>query len=222
MSTTITITLGGAIIAAVMFTTPAAATSSTPAPAVPVDLSNVAFAQPTGATSIPIGAADFCRRDPADCGPTPHLVAAETLTAQSWQQLLSVNADVNIRIVPETDQDNYRLAEFWAYPDGRGDCEDIALEKRRELIAAGWDASTLLMTVVREANGDGHAVLMVRTDRGDLILDNQDSRILLWNQTPYDFIKRQSQANAGQWVGLNDNRTTIAAAQQMLAGSTSK
>ncbi len=61
---------------------------------------------------------------------------AETLTRASWQQLLAVNADVNAKIVPETDQDNYHVAEYWTYPaDGRGDCEDIALEKRRELIA---------------------------------------------------------------------------------------
>jgi len=219
MSTTnITITLGGAVVAAVMFTSPASAAPATPTP---VDLSNPAFAASTGPTSIPVGAVDFCRRDPADCGPEAHVQTVETLSQQSWQQLLSVNADVNARIIPETDQDNYHVAEYWTYPtDGRGDCEDIALEKRRELIADGWDPSALLMTVVRESNGDGHAVLMVRTDRGDLILDNQDGRILLWNQTPYDFIKRQSQANAGQWVGLNDNRSTIAAAQQIVAGST--
>ena len=67
------------------------------------------------------------------------------------------------------------------------------------------------MTVVREPNGDGHAVLMARTDRGDLILDNQDNRVLVWNETPYEFIKRQSQADAGKWVALNDNRTTVLA-----------
>jgi len=77
------------------------------------------------------------------------------------------------------------------------------------LIAAGWDPSTLLMTVVREADGNGHAVLMVRTDRGDLILDNQNGKVLLWKDTPYDFIKRQSQADAGKWVALNDDRTTV-------------
>ena len=67
------------------------------------------------------------------------------------------------------------------------------------------------MTVVRERNGDGHAVLMVRTDRGDLILDNQDGRVLVWNETPYEYIKRQSQADAGKWVGLNDDRATVMA-----------
>jgi len=205
MTNTITVTLGGMLIASVMFTTPAAASS-------PVDLANPAFAPVTGPTSIPVGAADFCKRDPGDCRPIANVVAVETLSSASWSQLIAVNDQVNAKIVPQTDQDNYHVAEYWTYPsDGRGDCEDIALEKRRELIAAGWDPSALLMTVVREPNGDGHAVLMARTDRGDLILDNQDNRVLVWNETPYEFIKRQSQADAGKWVALNDNRTTVLA-----------
>ena len=56
------------------------------------------------------------------------------------------------------------------------------------------------------SDGEGHAVLLVRTDRGDLVLDNQVGTIDLWNQTPYKFIKRQSQANAGQWVDMIDGR----------------
>jgi predicted transglutaminase-like cysteine proteinase len=210
MSNTITITLGGVLIAAVAFTSPAAAAPA--ATVTPVDFSNAAFAPVTGVTTIPVGAADFCRRQPGDCRPEGRVVQAEALTDASWQQLIAVNDDVNAKVVPQTDQDNYHVAEYWTYPtDGRGDCEDIALQKRRELISAGWDPSALLMTVVREQNGDGHAVLMVRTDRGDLILDNQDNRILRWNETSYDFIKRQSQADAGKWVALNDNRTIVLA-----------
>src|SRR6185369_6600351 len=125
----------------------------------PVDLSNPAFAPVSGPTSIPVGADDFCRRDRQACLPNAHVVEVETLTQASWDQLIAVNDDLNASIVPETDEDLYHVAEYWTYPDGRGDCEDIALEKRRQLIEAGWDASTLLMTVVRERNGDGHAVL---------------------------------------------------------------
>jgi predicted transglutaminase-like cysteine proteinase len=118
---------------------------------------------------------------------------------------------VNATVVPVTDEDLYHVSEFWTYPNGYGDCEDIALEKRRELIEAGWPVSTLLMAVVRQRNGEGHAVLMVRTDRGDLVLDNQVGSIDLWSQTPYKFIKRQSQANAGQWVDMVDEREIVTA-----------
>lgn len=209
MSNTIAITLGGVLIAAVAFTTPA---DAAPAVVTQVDFANPAFAPVTGSTSIPVGAADFCRRVPGDCRPMSAVVDVETLSEASWRQLVAINDDVNATVTPQTDDDNYHVAEYWTYPvDGRGDCEDIALQKRRELIGAGWDPSTLLMTVVREQNGDGHAVLMVRTDRGDLILDNQDNRILRWNETSYEFIKRQSQADAGKWVALNDNRTSVVA-----------
>jgi predicted transglutaminase-like cysteine proteinase len=205
MSNTISITLGGTIIAMIMFGTPAAASPG-------VDLSNPAFAPATGPTSIPVGAAEFCKSHRDECTPNVRIVDAETLTQRSWDQLVAVNDDVNRRIVSETDQDLYNVAEFWSYPDGRGDCEDFALEKRRQLIQAGWDASTLLMTVVRERNGNGHAVLMVRTDRGDLVLDNLDGRVRVWQDTPYEYIKRQSQTDAGRWVGLADSRATIVAA----------
>jgi predicted transglutaminase-like cysteine proteinase len=63
------------------------------------------------------------------------------------------------------------------------------------------------MAVVRQPNGEGHAILMVRTDRGDLVLDNQDGLVKLWNETPYQFLKRQSQTDQGQWVDIIDNRS---------------
>jgi predicted transglutaminase-like cysteine proteinase len=42
------------------------------------------------------------------------------------------------------------------------------------------------------------------------VLDNQDGRVLVWSDTPYEFIKRQSQNNAGKWVGLADTRVILA------------
>jgi predicted transglutaminase-like cysteine proteinase len=195
--------IAGAVLALAVFTSPAIASQS-------VDLSNPAFAQVTGPTSIPVGAAEFCKAHREDCGPSARIVDIETLSQAGWEQLVSINNQVNASIVPETDKDLYNVTEYWTYPSGSGDCEDFALEKRRQLIANGWDASTLLMTVVRQRNGEGHAVLMVRTDRGDLVLDNQDSRVLVWNDTPYEFLKRQSQTNAGKWVGIEDSRVILA------------
>ena len=180
------------------------------APAQAFDTTNVAFVQTVGGTtSIPVGHAEFCQHRPDECRANPDPVAAVPLTEGLWQQLLTVNAGINQAVIPVTDQDLYQVAEFWTYPNGYGDCEDYALAKRRELINAGWPASALLMAVVKQANGEGHAVLMVRTDRGDLVLDNQIATIDLWSQTPYKFIKRQSQANAGQWVDMIDDRDMV-------------
>lgn len=185
--------------------------SAFPAAAASVDLTNPAFAQTAGATSIPIGHSEFCKAHRGECGANRTVMDVEELTDSRWRTLVAVNSEMNSTIVPVTDEDLYRVEELWTYPDGYGDCEDFVLAKRRALIQDGWDASTLLIAVVRQKNGDGHAVLMVRTDRGDLVLDNQDGSIRLWNETPYQFIKRQSQANAGQWVDILDDRVVMVA-----------
>ncbi len=196
--------IAGALLALAVFTGAASAASS-------VDLSNPAFAPAGGQTSVPIGAAEFCKTYRNDCGPSsgPQI---EALTEASWQQLVAVNDLINATVAPVTDQNLYNVNEYWTYPNGSGDCEDFALEKRRQLIAHGWSPSALMMAVVRQQNGEGHAVLMVRTDRGDLVLDNQDGRVLLWKDTPYEFVKRQSQADPRKWVGINDTRIIVASA----------
>jgi len=172
-----------------------------------VDFNHPAFAsvgdQPT---SIPIGHAEFCRVHSDDCATNYDFVAATTLDEGKWQELLQVNADFNNSIVPVTDQVLYQVSEFWTYPSGYGDCEDYVLAKRRQLIDLGWEPSTLMIAVVRQENGDGHAVLMVRTDRGDLVLDNQSALIKLWSDTPYHYLKRQSQFDPAQWVDIYDTR----------------
>jgi predicted transglutaminase-like cysteine proteinase len=63
---------------------------------------------------------------------------------------------------------------------------------------------SLLITVVRQRNGDGHAVLTVLTDRGDLVLDNLEPHILVWSETGYQYLKRQSEFDAGAWVAIQD------------------
>ena len=177
-----------------------------------IDTTNVAFASVAGATSIPVGHVEFCKSHRGECTVNANPVAVISLTEVLWNQLLSVNTAANAQIVPITDSDLYQVAEFWTYPNGYGDCEDFVLAKRRALIERGWSASTLLITVVRQTNGEGHAVLMVRTDRGDVVLDNLRGSVDLWNTTPYHFLKRQSQADAGQWVDIVDERPTIVAA----------
>ena len=129
------------------------------------------------------------------------------LTAKAWKDLVRVNNWVNDTIKPVTDLEHWGVVERWSYPDdGYGDCEDYVLLKRRMLIQAGWPREALLITVVRDKKGDGHAVLTVKTDKGDFILDNQDEDVLLWSDTGYRFVKRQSQTDPNIWVSLGDPR----------------
>ena len=162
----------------------------------------------TGLTSQPIGHYDFCKRYPDTCRTDP-VVGTAQLTKPVWAKLISVNNAVNTSIFPRTDQEIYGKAEYWNYPETQGDCEDFVLLKQYMLERAGLPASALLITVVRQPNGEGHAVLTVRTDRGDYILDNLDDRVLLWTDTDYQYLKRQSDSDAGKWVGISDDRNIL-------------
>ncbi|MBJ6131381.1 transglutaminase-like cysteine peptidase [Ochrobactrum sp. Q0168] len=160
-------------------------------------------------TSQPIGHYEFCERYPAECKIVSRNTSALKLTPKLWQQIIAVNDSVNTRIKPATDMEVWGREEYWEYPVTAGDCDDYMLEKQRELMALGIPANTLLFTVVRQPNGDGHAVLTVRTDRGDFILDNLDERVLAWNKTDYTYLKRQSTANSGSWVSIKDDRDIL-------------
>nr|WP_321444094.1 transglutaminase-like cysteine peptidase [uncultured Cohaesibacter sp.] len=159
-----------------------------------------------GKTSAPIGHVNFCRSNPSECNKKFRVDRAVKLTQSNWAQLININGHVNQTVRPITDSEQYREEELWTYPAGAGDCEDYALLKRRMLINAGWPETALLITVVKQINGDGHAVLTVRTDRGDLILDNQDPRILPWDKTPYHYIKRQAALQPSAWIAIDDPR----------------
>ena len=174
-------------------------------------LTPAAFAFPAnmttdGPTNPPVGHYEFCKRMPQECRANTSSGGPGVLTRDGWKKMLEINYDTNQAITPMTDKDIYGVEEYWAYPDKVGDCEDYVLLKRRKLIDAGFSPSDLLITVVLQPNGDGHAVLTVRTDRGDFILDNMRNKVLLWSDTEYTFLKRQSEENSGRWVKLQDGR----------------
>ncbi|EKF42720.1 transglutaminase-like cysteine peptidase [Nitratireductor indicus] len=164
------------------------------------------FMKTEGLTTQPIGHYELCQRSPSECRQTASSPRRVALSRALWKTLIDVNNAVNTAVIPRTDQEMWGVEEFWSYPDGYGDCEDYVLEKRRLLIKAGVPASNLLITVVRQPNGDGHAVLTVVTDLGDYILDNLEGRVLLWSDTAYTYLKRQSAMNSGKWVSVNDGR----------------
>ena len=70
----------------------------------------------------------------------------------------------------------------------------------------GFSEGALLITVVLDEKGEGHAVLTVRTDRGDFILDNMRNKVKLWSETEYTFLKRQSADHPARWVKIQDGR----------------
>lgn len=155
----------------------------------------------------PVGHYYFCKELPIECKELTPNARPLALTRQIWAEIVNVNNEVNTRVEPRTDMEIWGREEVWSYPTRYGDCEDYVLEKRRMLMQAGIPAGNLLITVVKQPNGDGHAVLTVNTDRGDYILDNLNGRVLAWTDTPYTYLKRQSTKNSGVWVKINDGRS---------------
>jgi predicted transglutaminase-like cysteine proteinase len=151
---------------------------------------------------------DFCRRTPHECQPDSKAGAPVELDQKRWAELVEVNMIVNTTVIPMSDMQNYGVADYWAIAAKYGDCEDYALTKQLYLRQRGWPMGTLLMTVVRDENGEGHAVLTVRTSKGDFVLDNRQPRIVAWTQTPYKFIKRQSTRDPQLWLTLDQRPAT--------------
>jgi predicted transglutaminase-like cysteine proteinase len=188
----------------------ASAIDALPAVAGPERLAHVLVSE---VTQPPPGWVDFCARQPGECPSSETAPQNVALSRKAWRDLVRVNNWVNETIKPLTDLEHWGVVERWSYPDdGYGDCEDYALLKRRMLIEAGWPREALLLTLVRGADGEGHAVLTVTTDKGDYVLDNQNENVVAWTETGYRFVKRQSQSDPNVWVSLGDSRAAVATA----------
>jgi predicted transglutaminase-like cysteine proteinase len=124
------------------------------------------------------------------------------------RQLDETNRSVNRLIQPVTDIELYGVADMWILPTTKGDCEDYALLKRKILIEKGWPLSSLLITVVRDEKGEGHAILTARLSSGDYILDNKVDDLKLWTETPYQYVMRQSYLNPRVWMSLDPRDAT--------------
>jgi predicted transglutaminase-like cysteine proteinase len=195
--------VGAAILAAAIQTNAALATNNVNPQ---IDADNSLFTAEYDDTLPPVGYVNFCVSNQSECQSYSFgsKLSAKRLTMNPdrWNMLYQVNSYVNGKIKPMSDQELYGEAERWAYPVNAGDCEDYLLLKKRELEAMDIPAQNLRITVVLDENNQGHAILTVTTDEGDYILDNRRNDILLWNDTNYTFLKRQSAKDPRRWVAL--------------------
>jgi predicted transglutaminase-like cysteine proteinase len=157
---------------------------------------------------------DFCRRYASECRVDTNEPEQIELTQKSWKTIISTNLRINREIEPVTDMDHWGQIDRWDMAeDGKGDCEEYVLVKRKKLVEAGFPRRALLVTVVIDDENQGHAVLMVRTDRGDFILDNKRNAVLPWQQTGYIYVKRESQHKVA-WTSLGGQGSpTVTAAR---------
>lgn len=130
-----------------------------------------------------------------------------TLTPQTLAMIDRVNLRINRAIRYLSDQAQYGAPDYWTLPlepggSAAGDCKDYVLEKRRALAQAGVPASDLSIAIVRTARGESHAVLLVATDTGEMVLDSLSSRVQAWSQAPYVWLERQAPGQPMDWVEI--------------------
>jgi predicted transglutaminase-like cysteine proteinase len=184
------------------------------------NLPQASFAAVGSETSVPYGWVEFCRRYAGECDATAMTPLDINLTPEALKQIERIDKSVNRSIMAVSDMDHWGLLDQWDYPsDGKGDCEDYALLKRKLLIEEGFPRQALLMTVVKDAQNDGHAILTIKTNQGEFILDNLTDEIKPWDHTGYKFVKRQSQSDENVWVQIGPPTQAPAYVSERKTGS---
>jgi predicted transglutaminase-like cysteine proteinase len=175
------------------------------------------FTPAHGKTLPPVGFVNFCARHQADCRSAGRSARPIPMSGERWRIVYQLNSYVNGKVTPMSDADLYGQEEHWAYPADAGDCEDYVLLKKRYLEKLGFARSALLITVVLDEKNEGHAVLTLRTDEGDFVLDNRRNEIRRWSDLDYVYLKRQSGRDPREWVSLIENGFAVSA---LAAGET--
>ncbi len=126
----------------------------------------------------PIAFQIFCLKYPDDCRASQDTVV--DYSEATLKQLVAVNRAVNRSILPRRDR-----TDIWSIAPASGDCDDYVMTKRHQLIRAGMPPSALRAAVVRTRGGQAHAILVVATTQGDLVLDNLRHAIMEREATGY-------------------------------------
>lgn len=164
------------------------------------------FLTPQQPIAAPNGFVTMCSAQPDACTDAGDIAA--TASPKRWETLLRrINRRVNRHVRQVSDETRYAQHDLWrASGIGRGaagDCEDIALEKRKLLVDAGVPADRLFLAVAYGRGGIGlHLVLIARTDKGDVVLDSRSSSITPWSNAPYTWIAMQSAARPDAWFSV--------------------
>lgn len=143
-------------------------------------------------SAAPLAYQLFCLKNKGECRPggASHAIYSASLVAK----LEVVNQRVNRGMTFRSER-----KDTWSVNSKSGDCEDFVLTKRHRLLRMGIPAGALRIAAVRNSKGEGHAILVVKTDRGDFVLDNARPNIVKRNKTGYRLIAMSS-ANPMSWT----------------------
>lgn len=149
-------------------------------------------------TIAPIAFAKFCDNAADQCVRIGDRDTVE-LTKQKRTELQRVNSEINTAIVYVGELEGQ---DEWKLNPASGDCDDYAVTKRQRLLRAGWPSGALRIATASTPSGIGHAVLVVSTTQGDLVLDNRTNVVKPWKAVDLKWIKIQSHENPRVWLKL--------------------
>ncbi len=147
------------------------------------------------AAVAPLGFQILCVQTPEACTSSP--ADRTSYSPRTMQMISAINRQVNNTIIAKNDVGMDR----WVINPQQGDCEDYVLTKRAQLVSSGLPMSALRIATALTSSGVGHAVLVLRTDRGDLILDNLTNAIKPWGKTDLNMLTI-SGANPEKWFNI--------------------
>jgi predicted transglutaminase-like cysteine proteinase len=155
---------------------------------------------PVKETAAPEGFAGVCARYTWACA---RAGGSKHGSRELMRMADEVNQAINRSTREVSDEAQYARSEYWALPTARGgDCEDFALAKKQALIGRGVAPQNLLIATVLDRKRNPHAVLVMRTESGDFVLDNLTDRILDWRATGYTFLRMQNPSSPGHWSAI--------------------
>ncbi|MBP1848732.1 transglutaminase-like cysteine peptidase [Rhizobium halophytocola] len=160
----------------------------------------VSFIRVDRPTLAPFAYVKFCMTYPGECNSRGGTSLVHLNRAKRGQ-LFAVNRRINQQIRPVHDAAGLG-GDVWQVNVTSGDCEEFALAKRQRLIALGWPSSALRIAVARTYSGEGHAVLVVKTSAGDLVLDNRTTLVKPWQTVALHWEKIQSSDNPRLWYTM--------------------
>lgn len=144
------------------------------------------------AAITPLSMQFFCVKNRSECAGGGR--GEVTMSPNLMAVLKAINLRVNRAIAPEAD-----TADIWELNPASGDCEDYVLSKRSALVRQGVSAGALRIATTRTPRGEPHAVLVVRTNEGDFVLDNLNNSVKTLRASGYN-IRSMSSPNPYKWT----------------------
>jgi predicted transglutaminase-like cysteine proteinase len=156
-------------------------------------------------TLAPMAFTQFCQKYVDECKPQQPMFRGGRikLTNLRWTELVNVNSAANSSIRPEPSKEGIADHE-WLLGPAFGNCNDYAVTKRHQLTARGWPARAVLLSEVVTFSGQHHVVVVVRTNIGDVVLDNLTDVIMPWFQKPFQWVRIQTPRNPNYWASISE------------------